>query len=151
MSQPSDQSQASVQRVIAFDYGEKRIGVAVGQTITGTASPLKGLAAKDGQPNWQFVSALFDEWKPDYLVVGLPLNMDSTEQLLTKRANKFANRLNGRFQIKVELMDERLSSVEAREQMFESGGYQNLKNNSIDSHAACLILESWFRNLNADI
>jgi len=144
----SDAHRPQAQRVIAFDYGEKRIGVGVGQSITGTANPLKALAAKDGQPNWQLVSELFLEWQPDYVVVGLPLNMDTTEQRLTKRAKKFANRLNGRFQIKVELMDERLSSVEAREQMFESGGYRNLTNNSIDSHAACLILESWFRELS---
>lgn len=133
------------QRVIAFDYGEKRIGVAVGQSITGTANPLSPIKAKEGQPNWQDMKMLLTEWKPDYLVVGLPLNMDASEQLLTRRAQKFANRLNGRFNLKVEMMDERLSSVDAREQLFAEAGFKGLKNNSIDSQAACLILESWFR------
>ena len=133
------------QRVIAFDYGEKRIGVAVGQSITGTANPLKALSAKNGQPNWNEVELVLKEWRPDFLLVGLPLNMDASEQLLTKRATKFANRLNGRFSIKVKMMDERLSSVEAREQLFSNDGYKGLQKNSIDSQAACLILESWFR------
>ncbi len=136
---------SDTQSVIAFDYGEKRIGVAIGQSITGTANPLKHLLAKDGQPDWQKVEQLLKEWQPDYLLVGLPLNMDKTEQLLTKRAQKFANRLNGRFGMKVNMMDERLSSVEAREQLFSDKGFKGLKNNSIDSQAACLILESWFR------
>lgn len=131
-------------RIIAFDYGEKRIGVAVGQSVTGTANPLKPLIAKDGQPNWQEIESLLKEWQPDFLLVGLPLNMNTTEQLLTQRAKKFANRLNGRFEIKVEMMDERLSSVEARDQIFSANGFKGLKNNSIDSLAACLILESWF-------
>ncbi len=134
------------QQVIAFDYGEKRIGVAVGQTVTNTATPLKPLLAKDGQPDWQTVERLIKEWQPDYLLVGLPLNMDTTEQLLTRRAKKFANRLKGRFGIAVKMMDERLSSVEAREQLFSAGGFKGLNKNSIDSQAARLILESWFNS-----
>ncbi|MCP4411885.1 MAG: Holliday junction resolvase RuvX [Gammaproteobacteria bacterium] len=134
------------QQVIAFDYGEKHIGVAVGQTVTNTATPLKPLFAKDGQPDWQTVERLIKEWQPDYLLVGLPLNMDTTEQLLTRRAKKFANRLNGRFGITVKMMDERLSSVEAREQLFSACGFKGLNKNSIDSQAACLILESWFNS-----
>ncbi len=137
------------QQVIAFDYGEKRIGVAVGQTVTNTATPLKPLLAKDGQPDWQTVERLIKEWQPDYLLVGLPLNMDTTEQLLTRRAKKFANRLKGRFGIAVKMMDERLSSVEAREQLFSAGGFKGLNKNSIDSQAACLILESWFNSHSA--
>jgi len=133
------------QRVIAFDYGEKRIGVAVGQTVTGTANPLSALKAKEGQPNWLEIEQLLKEWQPDYLVVGLPLNMDATEQLLTRRAKKFSNRLNGRFNITVNMMDERLTSVEARDQLYTAEGFKGLKKNSIDSQAACLILESWFR------
>ena len=133
------------QRVLAFDYGEKRIGVAIGQSLTATATPLKPLTAREGQPNWEEIKQLLKEWQPDYLLVGLPLNMDATEQLLTKRSKKFANRLAGRFGITVKMMDERLTSVEAREQMFAASGYKGLKNNSIDSQAAALILESWFR------
>lgn len=136
---------SSGQQVMAFDYGEKRIGVAIGQSITGTASPLKSITANQGQPDWLEIKQLLQEWQPDYLVVGLPLNMDATEQLLTQRAKKFTNRLTGRFGITVKMMDERLSSVEAREQLFSASGYKGLKKKSIDSRAACLILESWFR------
>lgn len=138
------------QQVIAFDYGEKRIGVAIGQSITGTATPLQPLKAREGQPNWVEVESLLKEWQPNCLLVGLPLNMDASEQLLTLRAKKFSNRLRGRFGIQVEMMDERLSSVEAREQLFSTAGYKALKKHSIDSLAACLILESWFRENNTN-
>ena len=82
-------------QILAFDYGEKRIGVAVGQIITASANPIQALAAKSGEPDWQLVQKLIDEWQPTLVVVGSPLNMDGTEQRLTKRAHKFANRLHG--------------------------------------------------------
>ena len=132
-------------QILAFDYGEKRIGVAVGQAVTGTANPIDALPAKGGEPDWQRVEALLNEWQPAFVVVGLPLNMDDTEQLLTKRAKKFANRIHGRFGIAVKLIDERLSSVAAREELFEQEGYRGLQKHSIDSLAACHILETWFR------
>ena len=130
--------------VLAFDYGERTIGVAVGQTITKTARPLPPLKAKSGRPQWQDVQDLLDEWQPELVVVGSPLNMDSSEQLLTSRARKFANRLHGRFGVKVEAMDERLTSASAREELFELYGYKGLQKHSVDSLAACHILESWF-------
>ena len=102
------------QTVIAFDYGIKSIGVAVGQSITGTASPLAALKAADGIPNWELIQSTIDEWQPDALLVGLPLNMDGTEQEITQRAKKFANRLNGRFQKQVFTYDERLSTADAK-------------------------------------
>mgnify|MGYP002715013870 CR=1 FL=1 len=105
------------QTVLAFDYGTKSIGVAVGQSLTGTASPLKALKANDGIPNWQQIEALLNEWQPDYLVVGLPLNMDGTEQPLTARVHKFVNRLHGRFGVQVKTQDERLTTVESRAQL----------------------------------
>lgn len=80
------------------------------------------------------------------MVVGLPLNMDGTEQPLTARAKKFANRLQGRFGLPVELHDERLTTTEARSEIFARGGYKALKKGKIDSISACLILESWFEN-----
>ena len=132
-------------QILAFDYGEKRIGVAVGQAVTGTANPIDALPAKSDEPDWQRVEALLNEWQPAFVVVGLPLNMDDTEQLLTKRAKKFANRIHGRFGIAVKLIDERLSSVAAREELFEQEGYRGLQKHSIDSLAACHILETWFR------
>jgi len=132
-------------QILAFDYGEKRIGVAVGQTITASANPIQALAAKSGEPDWQLVQKLIDEWQPSLVVVGSPLNMDGTEQRLTKRAQKFANRLHGRFGLDVRLVDERLSSVAAREELFAQFGYRGLEKHSIDSLAACHILETWFQ------
>ncbi|HAW77355.1 MAG TPA: Holliday junction resolvase RuvX, partial [Alteromonas australica] len=80
--------------VLAFDFGTKSIGVAVGQEVTGTASPLAALKARDGIPDWQQIAALYEEWQPHLVVVGLPLNMDGSEQEMTQRAKKFANRLH---------------------------------------------------------
>ncbi|OOF84556.1 Holliday junction DNA helicase RuvA [Rodentibacter ratti] len=131
---------------IAFDFGMKSIGCAVGQSITGTAQALPAFKAQDGIPNWDAIAKCLQEWKPDVVVVGLPLNMDGTEQELTLRARKFANRLNGRFGVKVVLQDERLTTTEARSEIFERGGFRALKKGKVDGISACLILESWFDN-----
>jgi len=132
--------------LLAFDFGTKSIGVAVGQQLTGTARPLAAFKAQDGTPDWNKIEALLKEWQPDRVVVGLPLNMDGTEQPLTARARKFANRLHGRFGVQVELHDERLSTVEARAELFERGGFRALNKGSVDSLSAVIILESWFEN-----
>jgi putative Holliday junction resolvase len=132
------------QTVIAFDYGIKSIGVAIGQSITGTASPLAALKAVDGIPNWELIQSTIDEWQPDALLVGLPLNMDGTEQEITQRAKKFANRLNGRFQKQVFTYDERLSTADAKQRLFELGGFKKLTKEKVDSVSACLIYETWF-------
>lgn len=92
---------------------------------------------------------MLNEWQPDLLVVGLPLNMDGTEQELTARARKFANRLHGRFGKPVELQDERLSTVEARADLFERGGFRALNKGQVDATSAVIILESWFKSSNA--
>lgn len=134
------------QTVIAFDFGTKSIGCAVGQSITGTAQGLPAFKAEQGIPNWDLIGKMLAEWQPDLLVVGLPLNMDGTEQELTQRAKKFANRLNGRFNLPVQLHDERLTTTEARSEIFARGGYKALKKDKVDSISACLILESWFEN-----
>ena len=134
------------QTILAFDFGTNSIGCAVGQSITGTAQGLPAFKAQDGIPNWEQIGKVIAEWKPDLLVVGLPLNMDGTEQPLTQRAKKFANRLNGRFGLSVVLHDERLTTVEARSEIFTRGGYRALKKGKVDSISACLILESWFEN-----
>ncbi|MDU4289454.1 Holliday junction resolvase RuvX [Mixta calida] len=133
--------------LLAFDFGTKSIGVAVGQQLTGTARPLNALKAQDGVPNWEQIERLLKEWQPDRVIVGLPLNMDGTEQPLTARARKFANRLHGRFGVQVDLHDERLSTVEARADLFSRGGYKALTKGSVDSLSAVIILESWFENL----
>lgn len=131
------------ERVLAFDYGTRHIGVAIGQTITCTASPLAAISAKDGVPNWDVVAALIAEWKPDQLLVGLPLNMDGSASELSDRAEKFARRLHGRFGLPVIMWDERLSSFEARGEML-ARGERNFRKAGVDSLSARLILESWF-------
>lgn len=130
--------------LLAFDFGTRSIGVAIGQEITGTARPLTSLKAQDGIPDWQNVEKLLNEWQPALVIVGLPLNMDGTEQPLTARARKFAQRLHGRFGVTVELHDERLSTVEARADLFERGGFRALDKGSVDAASAVIILESWF-------
>lgn len=129
---------------IAFDFGTRSIGCAIGQSITGTAQALPAFKAQDGIPNWESIGKCLQEWQPDIAIVGLPLNMDGSEQELTHRARKFANRLQGRFWIKVELQDERLTTTEAKAEIFQRGGYKALNKGKIDGISACLILESWF-------
>ncbi|OOF60232.1 Holliday junction resolvase RuvX [Rodentibacter myodis] len=131
---------------LAFDFGTKSIGCAVGQNITATAQALPAFKAQDGIPNWDAIEKCLKEWKPDVVVVGLPLNMDGTEQDLTARARTFANRLNGRFGVRVELQDERLTTTAARSEIFDRGGFRALKKGKVDGISACLILESWFEN-----
>ena len=134
----------SVIRVLlGFDFGTKRIGVAVGQTVTQSARPLETLKAQQGIPQWPQVDKLIKVWQPDALVVGIPLNMDGTEQPLTLLAQNFLNALKERYQLPVYGIDERLSTVDARERIFEQGGYKALKSGQIDSVAAQLILQNW--------
>lgn len=100
--------------VLAFDFGLRNIGVATGQAITHTASELGTVRAKDGVPDWNAMDALVREWKPDMLLVGLPLNMDDTLSDMAVRAKRFATKLEARYKLTVELVDERLTSFEAR-------------------------------------
>ncbi|GLS89174.1 putative pre-16S rRNA nuclease [Psychromonas marina] len=134
------------QTLLGFDFGTKSIGVATGQMITATAQPIDAIKANDGIPNWDTVEKVIKEWQPDLVVVGLPLNMDGTEQAITQRAKKFANRLNGRFGVKTALQDERLTTASAKEFIFERGGFKALDKGKIDSVSAALILESWMEN-----
>ncbi len=128
---------------LAFDFGTKSIGVAIGQELTTSAKPLAAIKAQDGIPQWSLIETLLQQWQPDLLVIGLPLNMDGTEQELTQRAKKFANRLHGRFGYPIQMQDERLTTVDAKEKLFELGGYKALEKGAVDSLAAALIFESW--------
>ncbi|WP_408615632.1 Holliday junction resolvase RuvX [Celerinatantimonas sp. MCCC 1A17872] len=130
--------------VLGFDFGTQSIGVAIGNPITGSASALNALKARDGIPNWDDLANLIRQWQPQRLVVGLPLNMDGTEQDITTRARKFAKRLHGRYGLPVDLQDERLTTVDARASLFEQGGYRALKKGAIDSASAVVIVESWY-------
>lgn len=135
----------AAQRVLGFDYGTRQIGVAVGQTLTGNARPLKELRARDGVPDWEQIAALLREWQPDALIVGLPLNMDGTPSEMSARAEKFARRLQGRFQLPVHCIDERLSTFEAKQTLRDSGRRTptSYRDNPVDSLAAALLLETW--------
>jgi len=128
---------------LAFDYGLQNIGVAYGQSLTGSGNELAPLNAKDGIPKWEDVGKLLREWKPDIVIIGLPLNMDGTESELSVRAKKFGRRIHGRFNIKVTYMDERLSTFDAKQEARERGHKGDYKHHPIDSIAARLILESW--------
>ncbi len=131
--------------LLGFDFGLRRIGVAVGQTITGTATPLEPLLAKNGEPNWEQIAKLNQIWRPDALIVGIPVNMDGTPQEITAHAQQFASALTDHLHLPVHTVDERLTTKEAKQQLFDAGGYRSLEKTSIDSFAAKLILESWLR------
>jgi len=133
-----------IQTALGFDFGFTKIGVAFGQAVTQTASPIKILKAKEGQPNWQEVEKLLTNFKPDALVIGLPLNMDDTENTVCTAAKKFAQRLHGRFGKPTYLIDERLSSTGVS-YVLEEIGQNPYAKNQIDDLAACLILETFFK------
>ncbi len=119
---------------MGFDFGTGKIGVAVGQTVTRTASALAVIRARDGKPDWDQLDTLVAEWQPQLFVVGLPLNMDDSISEMAEAAKRFARRLEGRYQTPFSMMDERLTSFEARETATED---------EIDAIAARLILESF--------
>lgn len=132
-----------IKTVLGFDFGLKHIGVAVGQTVTLNANPLTVLKASKGIPEWDALKQLINTWKPDALVVGKPLNMDGTTQPIGDAAEKFAVALRERYKLPVYEIDERLSSVAARDVLFTTGGYRALNKKAIDSTAAQLILLDW--------
>ncbi len=125
-----------IKSLLCFDFGTKRIGVAVGQTITQTATPLQTVRNKNNHPDWNNIEQLIDEWQPDALVVGLPLNMMDEVQEMTIASEKFMRQLHGRFHLPVYSIDERLSSFEAAQ--------RTGKTTDLDPVAAQAILETWF-------
>jgi putative Holliday junction resolvase len=138
--------------LLGFDYGKRRIGVAVGQEITATASPVETVPAKEGKPDWAAITRLIQEWRADALVVGLPLNMDDTEQEMTRAARRFANQLKGRYHLPVYMADERLTSYAAEHMLDEplpngklrSRRQPRQRDEQIDHLAAQLILTTFF-------
>ena len=130
---------------LCFDFGLKRIGVASGNDLLKKGNELAPIQAKDGIPDWTVIEKIVTEWQPDKFIVGLPLNMDGTTSDMSLRATKFGKRLKGRFNKDVEMMDERLSSFEAKSQIQAQKSKQlDFGIHSVDGAAACLILESWF-------
>ncbi len=134
--------------MLAFDYGARRIGVAVGQATTGSASPV-GVVPVHGTPDWPALGRCVREWSPSRLLVGLPYNMDGTETPLTATCRAFAAELERRFELPVEFVDERLTSsaatAELREARRAGARARRVRREDIDAHAARLILETWLR------
>ena len=130
--------------VLAFDFGFRKIGVAVGNTLTKTTMPLDIIYTKNGGTPWSDIENLLEEWKPLSVIVGDPINMDDTFSEMSGKARKFAQRLHGRFSVKVLMVDERLSSFEAKSFLQnEFEGKTSLDN--IDSFAAEIVLKSWMK------
>lgn len=132
-----------IKQLVAFDFGLRQIGVATGNTISSVASELTTLNAKNGVPDWNQVGKILSEWKPQLVLVGLPLNMDGTDSELSSRASKFARQIEGRFGAKFEMVDERLSSFEAKGLAREEGHRGDYKAAPIDALAARILVDQW--------
>ncbi|GBG15617.1 putative holliday junction resolvase [Novimethylophilus kurashikiensis] len=130
--------------VLAFDFGEKRIGVAVGDLEIGIAHPLQTIAGEGNDLKFAAIAELISEWKPARLVVGLPMHLDGTEHELTRLSRKFARRLEGRFSLPTAMIDERLSSAEASQTLNELGIRGRNQKAMLDQVAAQRILQSYF-------
>lgn len=134
-----------LKQILAFDFGLRQIGVASASPLSGIATELTTLKAKDGNPNWHEIALLLNEWKPDLCLVGLPLNMDDSESELSRRARKFANQIHGRYGLVTEMVDERLTSFEAKEIAKQSGHGGDFTKAPVDALAAKLLAEQWLR------
>lgn len=124
-------------QIVAFDYGTKKIGVAVGQTETYTSSPLQIIYNDHEKTNWNEIRMLIDEWKPDLILIGKPINMDGTESEIMKKVDNFFKKLQKISNTKCEYIDERLTTFEAKEILGES------KVVEVDAHAAKILIDNW--------
>jgi len=138
---------SDIYTLISFDFGLKYIGVAVGQSISRTASPLTSIIAKDGIPDWNEIKLHIELWKPKALIVGLPLTMDNNNQLLTFCARRFAGRLREKFSLPIHFVDERLTTWEAKRHtklQHKKMSSENLQ--KLNAVSAAIILEQWFNS-----
>ena len=133
----------AIETVIGFDYGTSWIGIAVGQTLTAQARPLSAIKSFKRSPNWEAISLLLSEWKPQKLIVGLPTSDYSETQYMTDKASRFSRQLHGRFHIDTQLIDERLTTREAYTIAIASR--KRKSKSEIDSLSAVLITETWLR------
>lgn len=130
--------------LLAFDFGEARIGVAVGSTELGIPHPVETISFEDNERRFARIGELIAQWQPQRLVVGLPMHLDGNEHAMSKLARKFANRLNGRFNLPVDLVDERLSSAAASSALDDAGLRGRKQKPALDQVAAMQILQGWF-------
>ena len=135
---------ADLLTLLGFDFGLQRIGVAVGQELTGTATALATVRSRNGKPDWDMITELIRTWRPDALVVGLPLHADGSESGFTRSVKRFILQLEDRYKLPVHPMDERLSSHAAAQ--CEGEGKFELKSRGIDAVAAKEILVSWLQS-----
>ena len=136
----------SPQLIIAFDFGTQKTGMAVGSSIIESATPLALFPMKDGIPNWDELLKIIKQHQPNLFLVGLPLNMDDSESELSTRARKFARRLRHHTNIETLMVDERLTTREARDELDHYHAQGRAKKLAADSIAAALFIESWYRN-----
>ncbi|MGX8883730.1 Holliday junction resolvase RuvX [Methylovorus sp. SPW-M1] len=134
---------------LAFDFGEKRIGVAVGEHLLGIAHPLTTIESEANDVRFAAITTLINEWRPTVLIVGLPLSLDGEEHATSLLCRKFARRLDGRFGLPVVMIDERLSSAKASSSLNESGVYGRKQKVMLDQVAAQHILQSYFDTLSS--
>ena len=145
MSMSQTNLESRPQSIVAFDYGTKRIGVAVGQTVSGTASPVATVRSRAGTPDWNAIRAIVESFAPEALVVGIPIEVNEGEDIdiiehpMTRPVMRFADQLHGLFGLPVHIVDERLSTYEARSRAPGDG--------QIDAVAAQVILETWLHAL----
>ncbi|MGB1310035.1 MAG: Holliday junction resolvase RuvX [Leucothrix sp.] len=135
--------------VLVFDFGLKRTGVAVGNTIVGTASPEETLMSVNGKPDWKGITRLIDKWSPQQIVVGMPKQLNGDDTELTAPIEKFCNQLNGRYNLPVAQANEQYSSIEAGrrlKQVRQAGRKQKVRKEEVDRVAAAIIFENWFQN-----
>ncbi len=138
-------------QILSFDYGTKKIGIAVGQTITKSSSPLTVIYTKENKINWDGILEVVNEWNPELIIIGKPLNMDGTDSDIMNLVNKFYKKISNLTGVKCEFVDERLTSFEARqnfkELMIENN--KSIKNETVDANAAKILIDNWF-NQNVD-
>ena len=128
-------------QIVAFDFGEKKIGVAVGQTSTYTSSPLQVIFNNHDKVNWNEISILLEEWKPELILIGKPLNMDGTDSEIMMKVDAFYKKLESLYDAKFEYDDERLTTFEAKDILKEN----NVE--TVDANAAKILIDNWF-NIN---
>ena len=125
-------------QIVAFDFGTKKIGVAVGQTATYTSSPLQVILNKDDKVNWNEINKLLNEWKPELIIVGKPLNMDGTDSEIMKQVERFYQKLKKIYDTNFEYIDERLTTFEARQIL------EDTNINNVYANAAKILIDNWF-------
>ncbi len=144
-------TRTSADTYLGFDFGYKKIGVAVGQTITGSASPLQTIRSINQSPDWQIISQLIQEWRPCGLVVGISRQADGSDNPVTPRMIKFCHQLEGRYQLPVYQQDEALTTFEAKQMLFDEVSVNATKLWEVqDQLAAQLILQSWLNEHKKD-